>query len=86
MRPEILKIGAIIHARRLQCGWTRDTVSEMTAAVKDNSGGVLLAEALTPAKIEAIEEFGFACDITELMVLLDLMGVTDEEINRARET
>lgn len=85
MRPGMLKIGAVIHRRRLQNGWSRSHVSILSGEVMDSKGDRLLADAMTPAKIEAIEEYGFSCEITELMVLLDLMGVTDDEINRSRE-
>ena len=86
MRKEILKLGSIIHRRRLQNGWTRKHVSKLSGEVVDHNDVPLIDEPMTPAKIEAIEEYGFSCDICELMVLLDLMGVTDEEINRAKET
>ena len=86
MRKEILKLGSIIHRRRLQNGWTRKHVSKLSGEVLDHNDVPLIDEPMTPAKIEAIEEYGFSCDICELMVLLDLMGVTDEEINRAKET
>lgn len=70
-QPHMLRIGSLIHRRRLKSGMSRIVLAEKTGVSEE--------------KIEAIEELGFNCAVWDLMMIIDELGIADSELTQLKE-